>query len=501
MIATNQTLQTPPKTPIESPKTFWLCFAFLFLAILLFHGKTVPFSNEFLYLLRLEPNFLPNDWSFSTPANEHWLFNLIFSFPTAIFSLETIGWLGRIAVWSLCLFALIKLGRRWTISLPAISVSIFLWLAFAQAVVNDEWIFGGFEAKTVAYVCLLFALVEFSGEKIILPSILLGLSFSFHPAVGLWAIPAVGLALLFEKISLVDFLKLVGLTGIFSLFGLLPLFAGQASGGASSFADWQFFALYRVPHHLDLFQFSRSGTILIFVMLIFNCFALWKSESFALRFLLKFQIWLGAFFLLGWLLRWLELYTILRLMPMRLFPVFTPLFFIFTAFYIVPRLENKKYKIAVLLFVILVVAFLNPFGKGFTQICETVRTWTTAPDDLQMASRWIAENTPPDSVIIQPPHRREVWYFSRRASVVSFAYPTLNRLTEWRGRVADLTGNLQISNGESAYEEIEAAFSSLSQEQIERIKIKYGATHLVSRAVYSYPIIFETETYKIYQLP
>lgn len=498
---TSETTQMQPNGSGESPKSFLLYFAFLFLAVLLFHAKTVPFSNEFLYLLRLDPNFLPNDWTFSAPANEHWLFNFLFSFPARIFSLETIGWAGRIIAWSLCLIAVIKLGRRWEIPYWTIAVSIFLWLACAQAVVNDEWIFGGFEAKTAAYVCLLFALDEFSKRKIIVPAMLLGLSFSFHPAIGLWAIPAIGTALLLEKIATVDFLKLVGTTFVFSLFGLLPLFAEQSGAGAYSFDDWEFVVLYRVPWHLDLFQFSKSGIVLIYAMLGFNIWALWKTDNFALRFLLKFQAVLGLFFLFGFLLRWLEIYPLLRFMPMRLFPVFTPLFFLFTVFHTIPRLSAKRNQTAAALFAVLAISAVNPFGKGYNQIRDTIQTWTSAPDDFQQTSVWIAENTPENAVVIQPPHRRDFWYRSRRASVASFAYPTFNRLSEWRTRVADLTGNLKISKGETAGEEIETAYNQLSFEQIEQLKKKYAATHLVSRAVYSYPIIFETETYKVYQLP
>ncbi len=490
--------QNSPKISEDSTKKFWLSFGFLFLAVILFHGKIVPHSNEFVYLLRLDPHFLVNDWTFSTAAEEHWFFNFLFGFAAPIFSLETIGWTGRIGVWALCLAALLKLGRHWAIPIWAVGVSIFLWLAFAQSVVNDEWIFGGFEAKAVAYVCLLIALVKFSEQKIIAPSILLGLSFSFHPAVGLWAIPAIGLALLFEKIPAIDFLKVVGVTFLFSLFGLLPLLAEQNAG--YSFDDWQFIILYRVPWHLDLFQFSKSGMFLIFLMLAFNVFALRKSESFALRFLLKFQIWLGVFFAFGFLLRWLEIYSVLRLMPMRLFPIFTPLFFIFTVIHFVSRLESTRYKLVVALFAVFVVAALEPFDKGFGQVRQTVQSWTNAPDDFQKNARWIAENTPIDALVIEPPNRRDWWYFSHRASVVSFAYPTYDRLSEWRTRVADLTGNRQISKGETASDEIETAFNQLSEPQIEQLKTKYGATHLVSRAVYSYPIIFETETYKVYRL-
>ena len=74
-------------------------------------------------------------------------------------------------------------------------------------------------------------------------------------------------------------------------------------------------------------------------------------------------------------------------------------------------------------------------------------------------------------------------------------------MTEWRGRVADLTDNLQISKGEFGSEEVETAFNQLSAEKIEAVRKKYKADYLVSRNIYSYPIVFETKTYKVYQLP
>jgi hypothetical protein len=483
-----------------SRKFFWLSFGFLFLVLLAFHGKTIPFSNEFVYLLRLAPDFLPNDWTFSEAANEHWLFNVIFSLPARFISTETAGWLGRITVWCLCLFALLKLGTLWRIPFWAISIAIFLWLGLTQSVVGEEWIFGGFEAKTVAYACLLFALYGFARKKIIVSAVLLGLSFSFHPAVGLWAILAIGSALLFEKISPADFAKITIITFIFSLPALIAIFTEQTIANVNLFEDWRYIVLFRAPANLDPFQFPKSGIVLLFAMLAFNIFALKKGADFALRFLLKFQIALGAFFLLGVLLRWLELYPLLRFMPMRLFPVFTPLFFIFTFFYVVPRLASAKVKLAVSLVVVAIIAPLNPLGKGAAQVRETIRTRTESPDDFQKAAVWIGENTPTDTLVVEPPSRRDVWYFSKRATIVSYYYPPYDRLTKWRGRIAELTNDARVSNGDAAAGELETAFNQLSEAQIDSIKQKYGASYLVSRGVYSYPVLFETETYKVYQL-
>jgi hypothetical protein len=59
------------------------------------------------------------------------------------------------------------------------------------------------------------------------------------------------------------------------------------------------------------------------------------------------------------------------------------------------------------------------------------------------------------------PHRRDVWYVSERATVASYAYQTFGRLDEWRTRVADLTGYAAITDSQTGFQTVEAAFNSL----------------------------------------
>lgn len=485
----------------RSSISFWLCLAFLFLVVLAFQGKTVPFNNEFIYLLRLQPGFLSNDWSFSQSANEHWLFNLVFSLPAKVLSIEVIGWIGRVTFWGVCLAALLKLGKSWALSYWAIAFSIAVWLACGQTVVNAEWIFGGFEAKPVAYACLLFALVGFSKQKIIAPSILLGLSFSFHPAIGLWAIPAVGLALLIERVAIPELVKVVGLTFLFSLPGLLPLLTEQTGAVPASFDDWQFVVTKLMPYHFDPFFFLVGKQVVLGLMLAFNLAALWKSEHFAIRFIRNFQIAIAGFFILGYILRALDQFPLLRLMPMRLFPILTPIFFLFTAFYLVSKLNFTYHKIAAGLFVVLVIGSLHPFQKGFDQMYGTRDTWRAKPDDLETSYSWISKNTPKDAVIIVSPYSRNFWYLAQRAQIVSYYYPRYERLPEWRQRIADLTGIAQIANHESSETDIGAAFEKLSVTQVAELKQKYSANYLISRTAYPFPVVSEAGNYKIYQLP
>ena len=106
---------TAPRDSISN----WVYPAVLFFFVFLLWGKPVPFSNEFPYLLRLvkefQPEFLLNDWTFSVPTNEHWLFNRLFGFVATLLPIEIFGWLGRITLWVVTLKILLRIGRLWEI--------------------------------------------------------------------------------------------------------------------------------------------------------------------------------------------------------------------------------------------------------------------------------------------------------------------------------------------------------------------------------------------------
>ncbi|MCY7375202.1 MAG: hypothetical protein LH472_04435 [Pyrinomonadaceae bacterium] len=64
----------------------------MLLFVFLLWGKSVPYGNEFPYLLRLikeaQPDFLAGDWTFFAAAKEHWLFNRVFGFPAEPMPIE-----------------------------------------------------------------------------------------------------------------------------------------------------------------------------------------------------------------------------------------------------------------------------------------------------------------------------------------------------------------------------------------------------------------------------
>ena len=276
---------------------------------------------------------------------------------------------------------------------------------------------------------------------------------------------------------------------------------GQASAQTAAAEDWQFIVTTHMPFHFDPYYFSKIGIAVLAVMLVFNIVALRNAETFALRFFRNFQIAIAAFFVLGVLFRSFELYSLLGYMPMRLFPILTPLFFLFAAFYLASRHDSIAKKLAICVVLFGTMSFVHPFDEAIGQLRETKAEWIAKPDDAEASLDWLQKNVPKDATILSSPVGRKFWYLSHRAQIVSYAYPRYEKLAEWRRRIADLTANVEIKTRESSRSDIEGAFSKLSADQIIELQRKYAATYLLSRTVYPFPVIFETETYKVYRLP
>jgi hypothetical protein len=476
---------------LRSPKNnFAAQFAFLLGLVFLMVGKPIPSGNEGVYLLRLvktyQPDFLPNDLSFSATASEHWLFNHLFGLLTLIFSVEILGWLGKISCWAVLLLAFFRLAEHWKIPTWATTLSLAIWLAMGQMIVNDEWIFGSFEAKCAAYICLILALDFFLRERKMRAAILLGLSFSFHPAVGLWAILAVGLSMLYCRWDFKTIVQVVLVTGIFALPGLFNLFHETNS----TTDDWKFFVIERVPHHLDPFSWSLKSMSVLAAMFIFCVLADWD------KFLKGFIIFLAAFFVLGIVLRFFEQWQLLCLMPMRIFPVFTPLFFFFTLAKVCKEKSFTTRLMAVTLVALaLLSVFFNPVKRGFFQVSETYQAWTRTLDDEAKTFIWFKENTAPDTFVLAPPWRDDFWYRSRRAQFVSYKYAPFSEMTEWRKRFDFLFGD------EADNDAKKLIYNNLPKDKIAEIRQKHQIKYLVSQGIYDYPIVFQSGSWKVYQLP
>jgi len=399
--------------------------------------------------------------------------------------------------WAVLIYALQRLARHWEIPFWMATAGVLLWLAAGQTVVGGEWMIGTFEAKSLAYICLLFAIDGLLRERVISPGILLGLTFSLHPAVGLWSILAAGIALLITKRTLADIVRIAGLTFIFSLPGLIPLLTNGTAHAATD--DWRFLELVRFPQIFDPFSWPKTAIVLVYLQLTFCIMIYLKGERKRTdKFVISFLAALGLFFTCGIVLRACGQFALMEMMPTRLFPVFTPLFFFW---YLVRAFERRAFAPPVTS--IAVVAFLSimlwqsPFATANDEFHQTIESWQSGIDTTDDAFRWIRANTPNGTIAIAPPWRQDYWWQTQRAQVVSWNFPTYTDLGQWHSRVEALAGDApRTKQGDTRTE----FYYSLPKEKIDSIAAATGADYLVSDAAYPYAVVFQSGDTRVYKL-
>ncbi len=170
----------------------------IFCVFFVYGAYTVPDVNEAHYLGKAaaywNPDYAPGDFFLDTP-DAHPVFYFTFGWLTLFFPMNAVAWIGRVLTWGLLAVGWERLSRglmpQW--GSAVLSAAIFTCL-MQYGTFAGEWIIGGVEAKSFAYVFLFFALGELVRGHWNRTWILLGFSAMFHVLVGGWAIVAVGLA-------------------------------------------------------------------------------------------------------------------------------------------------------------------------------------------------------------------------------------------------------------------------------------------------------------------
>jgi hypothetical protein len=219
--------------------------------------------------------------------------------------------------------------------------------------------------------------------------------------------------------------------------------------------------------------------------------------------LTAFEAVLVLAFALGVAARLMGAWSVLRLMPMRLFPVFTFLFFLCRVTALVREAGSPRLLAGgVALVLAAVLTARTPLARLVEDLRSQHAQWTAPDDDGRRAFRWLARHTPRDSLAILPPQRGDAYYFAARAQIASWSLVRLDRPGEWRRRVETLVGDTWA--GPEAPDAMRRAlgrrFTARTQAEIDAIARTYGADYLVTRAAYGYPVLFEAGAYRVYGL-
>lgn len=283
-------MNEPTKEPY--PRTFVQWFVHLMILFLCV-GTAAPGINESHYLPKAkhtwDASFAPGDL-FLESHNSHFLAAQVAGALSALFPLAAVAWIGRVVSWALMAWAWLRFSRCLSLP-PTISpLALAAWyLAMAYGHWAGEWAIGGFEAKSLAYPCVLLGVVAVLESRWKAVWIWMGLAVAWHPVVGGWAGITVAAVWLgpactsFSKLISQFRGQLVGLSlgAAIGLVGVVPAlvgFGGEDRDGNVVASQVQVF--YRLQHHLcpRTFAFERQLAGLASLMALIGATLAWRLQ-------------------------------------------------------------------------------------------------------------------------------------------------------------------------------------------------------------------------------
>lgn len=436
---------------------------------------------------------------------------------------------GRLIVWTLLLYALVRLARAMEIPQYALAWSLVLWIGIGQSLGAHEWLFSGVEGKCFAYALLMLALEAALRQRLMLAAFFCGLSWWFHVPVGAWGTLAISgsLALRFRDHAFKRLLQF----GLLAAALLLPMvvvalkYTGNSGlVGANSYADW-LVVVFRNPHHLDPNYFHGGSEFLK----LFGCAAVGAAGFHVITsrpkaaFLSSFLGILLLEFGAGLVARKLNLFWYLKTYPFRVADVLILLFFGLALPGLVVHLASRLHKgnlsarsvlvlqtagIAMLLGVsALSLLRVNP-QDGRHALRKFTGSWVRYGQHTQTPyhemTHWIRANTPKSATIITGAWHGDFWIEAERAEVVNFKRNPHNALAiEWYRRYSALNGGPFHAVGFQTRSEIEAHFPWLSQGQLDEIRRLYGGDYYLTtktRSDLRAQLVHENGSYYLYDL-
>jgi len=205
-----------------------------------------PLAKQFI-----NPDWMPNSFVFGEWAGTRLLYQYLIGFALKFMSFEQLAFWGRLVTFIITTIPLTKLFKQFNFSNVTLLIALELFL-IRPSWVGGEYIFGGTEAKTFAYIFILYAISSLFKKKYMQVTLFAIFASYFHILVGGWfMVFALSYILIYER-SLLQPLKLGVIFSIALspfLYFLTSNIAGEGSGIINGVnIDWVY-SFYRNPHH------------------------------------------------------------------------------------------------------------------------------------------------------------------------------------------------------------------------------------------------------------
>lgn len=263
MPAGNKLSQSPFQSAISAVLESGVCLIILFGCL----GTLPPGVNESHYLPKAkhiwDPGFASGGDLFLESGNSHWLASAAAGSAARFFELTSVAWIGRLASWWLLSLAWVRLCHALAIPRAYRPLGLLAWILWnLYGHWAGEWFVGGFEAKSIAYPCILFGIAAVVRDRWSLAWFWLGLAVAWHPVVGGWAGLSVLSVWLFAPgrySRLIEQWPAICLGLAIGLIGLLPALWGLGgSDREGNISAAQVHTYYRLAHHLSPQTFSSA---------------------------------------------------------------------------------------------------------------------------------------------------------------------------------------------------------------------------------------------------
>ena len=512
---------------------YWAEIALIVAIFYLSCPASPPGVNEPHYLCRLrhavDASYCPGDLFLESP-DAHYTFVLAFAWLTKFFSFATLAWLGRVGCWIALAWAWLRLS--WVVVPRPLFATLGAAIVVAGIMEGNfagEWLVGGFEAKTVAYVFVLLGLRAWLLEKWNWTWIHLGIASAWHALVGGWSVLillTLWVMVYRHRQSLRGMLPGLALGGFIALAGIVPALALSMKAPAEVRSEAaEIYVFERLPHHLAPLHkpaswiAERAGrhavVATLFVVLLFarrgDLGGRWRalSETPDGRFA---QYAIGAIVLaiIGGAVE-LALWNqpdkaagLLRYYWFRLVDVAVPMALaMLWMSHLATLLQRQDRRAPAVLSIVLLLAGF-PIGQHFSQyvrhtVADANKPRSEATDWLDVC-QWVKENTPTDAMFLTQRGKASFKWYAERAEVVTYkdVPQDAEHLVEWRRRLYDV----YKPNGDRSLPWI-SGYGELGNERVAELADEYEADYIVTRPFppLEYPILHMNDTYVVYRIP
>ncbi len=528
--------QVAQPAKIASKLSWWLAVGEISLLVCVFYLASPtppPGVNEPHYLCRLwhasDPSYCSGDLFLDSP-DAHKTFVIAFSWLTRFFSLEAVAWIGRLGTWIALAWAWRRLS--WTVVPRPLYASLggaIILSAIAEGNFAGEWLVGGFEAKTIAYVFVLLGLRAWVLNNWNWTWIHFGIAGAWHVLVGGWSVCILlGLWLLGwrREQSLTSMLPGLLIGGIVSLAGIFPALAlsfGQPAEIRSEAAE--IYVFDRLPHHLAPLHkpaawiAERAGchatVAILFVALLLARRTELAGGWCALKYdpsgrIAHYSVGAMVLAMIGLALEW-GLWNhpdiaagLLRYYWFRLTDVAVPLGIALLWLALLADLFARGSKLAPAMLLAMLLLSGFPIAQRFNDFLQA----PVAAADARMrdvpawldACQWVRLHTASNAMILTPRGNTTFKWHAERAEVATYkdVPQDAKSLIAWRRRLYDVfkpAGNPGLSWVSS--------LGQLGTPRICELAGKYDIDYVLTTHDYPLllPIVYANETYVVYEVP